>query len=409
MDTTILKKILNHDFYEANKDRLTDKLFEKEARDAYETIAASHEQYGKDLTIAEVTSIYQADNPMNTVSQNQEFVDFMANVGTEHTISDDIASDIIAKLHRRKLMDLIADKALQVSEDVADAYEELLALVEDSRSGFEQTEEIEFENTDVFDLLALSDDAERFSFNLKPLRDKVYGIGRQEFGAVFANTNVGKSAFMLSVCFGPEGFVDQGLKVFYVCNEEAAKRTRQRAIIAYSGISKEKMVNEPDCALDAAEKWNKVNHLAYFKDCQDLTLPEIEKICDQVGFDVIVFDQMDKVNISGKFNASHEKFGELYRQAREVAKRQNAAVFAVTQASADARDSTVVSHFDMAGSKVSKSAELDLAIGIGAKEIKDAQAEPDFTRWLNISKNKLNGWHGTVPCMLDQKVNRYVV
>ena len=407
MDTTILKKILNHDFYEANKDRLNNKLFETEAREVFETIEQAHANYQKDLSLAEVLSLYDSYNPTRTKSQKDMVVEFLASVKEQEDISDDVAKDIVINLHKRYVTQVIADKALRVSlEGDNDEWASIIEMVDDYREGFEPENVIEFENSDIYQILDTATDKGRFKINLRPLAEKVYGIGRTEFAAVFANTNVGKSAFMLSLCFGPEGFVDQGLKVFYVCNEEAAIRTRQRAMSSYSGMSLEDMTLDPE---SAAIKWNKVNHLAYFKDCQDLLLSDIEKICSVVGFDVIVFDQLDKVHINGKFNASHERFSELYRQARELAKRQNAAVFAVSQASADARDSTVVSHFDMSGSKVHKAAELDLAIGIGAREQKDAQAEPDFTRWINVTKNKLNGWHGTITCMLDQKANRYVL
>jgi hypothetical protein len=406
MDTTILKKILNNEFYESNKARLNPKLFEHEARDVFLTIKQAQESYEKDLTISEVVSLYDANNPTSTRSQKDEVIQFLSDVAAESEISDDIANDIIVKLDQRYVAQVIADKAASISLGESDGWEELVNLVDEYRDGFGKDELIDFETADVYQIIETLSDKQRFKFNLPTLNKKVYGIGRQEFGAVFANTNVGKSAFMISLCFGPDGFVDQGLRVLFVCNEEQAIRTRQRAMSAFSGMSKDEMILDPE---SAAIHWNKVNHLAFFKDCQDLMLPEIESIISKVGFDVVVFDQLDKVHIAGKFNASHEKFGELYRQTREVAKRTNTAVFGVTQASADARDSTVVSHFDMSGSKVHKAAELDLAIGIGAREQKDAQAEPDFTRWINISKNKLNGWHGTVVCMLDQKANRYVV
>ena len=82
----------------------------------------------------------------------------------------------------------------------------------------------------------------------------------------------------------------------------------------------------------------------------------------------------------------------------------------MSQASNDARGKLRVSPFDMEGSKIGKFAELDLAIGIGANEQGDQpDTEPDMTRCLTIGKNKLNGWHGPIMCMLDAKVSRYVV
>ena len=43
--------------------------------------------------------------------------------------------------------------------------------------------------------------------------------------------------------------------------------------------------------------------------------------CKEHDVDILIIDQLDKVNITGKYNSSHEKLGEVYRQAREIAKR----------------------------------------------------------------------------------------
>ena len=45
-------------------------------------------------------------------------------------------------------------------------------------------------------------------------------------------------------------------------------------------------------------------------------------------------------------------------------------------------------------------------IGIG-KTINDQ--DDDTTRYINIMKNKISGWHGLIPVILEDKVNRYVV
>jgi hypothetical protein len=63
----------------------------------------------------------------------------------------------------------------------------------------------------------------------------------------------------------------------------------------------------------------------------------------------------------------------------------------------------------MEGSKIGKMAELDLCIGIGKHEQGDVDdSEPDNTRYLTVSKNKLSGWHGTIICSLEGDTSRYV-
>jgi hypothetical protein len=60
----------------------------------------------------------------------------------------------------------------------------------------------------------------------------------------------------------------------------------------------------------------------------------------------------------------------------------------------------------MEGSKIGKAAEADLIIGIGKHASMDDD-EPDLSRFLTVSKNKLSGWHGTIVCCIDPDISRY--
>jgi RecA-family ATPase len=141
---------------------------------------------------------------------------------------------------------------------------------------------------------------------------------------------------------------------------------------------------------------------------QDWDLNKIEAYCEQVKPDVLIIDQADKVHINGSFNAGHERLRELYRRLRETAKKYDCALIAVSQASNDAKGKTRLSAFDMEGSKIGKAAESDLILGIGRHEPGDVDdSEPDTTRYLTISKNKLSGWHGTEICNIQAGISRY--
>jgi len=49
-----------------------------------------------------------------------------------------------------------------------------------------------------------------------------------------------------------------------------------------------------------------------------------------------------------------------------------------------------------------KAGEADIIIGIGKNP-----GEDDDTRFLNVSKNKISGWHGHVVCEIDKLTGRY--
>jgi len=58
----------------------------------------------------------------------------------------------------------------------------------------------------------------------------------------------------------------------------------------------------------------------------------------------------------------------------------------------------------MENSKTGKAAEADLIIGIGNRTSNDPT---NNTRVLNISKNKITGWHGDPSCVIDKYISRF--
>jgi hypothetical protein len=54
----------------------------------------------------------------------------------------------------------------------------------------------------------------------------------------------------------------------------------------------------------------------------------------------------------------------------------------------------------MEGSKTGKAAEADLMVLIG-KTMQVEGEEEDPVRYLNLAKNKLNGYQGKITCVLD--------
>jgi replicative DNA helicase len=411
MDTVILKALLNRAFYEQHKNQIHERLFDGDARTVFRTIKHLHnnvEDYGAhDYSTTELRLIYDNLNPLSTPAQKSVVHDFIAAISNAEDIHDNVASELIEGLYKRAECTVLANLAIEASEGVEGAWDRILQLVEKNKDSFVPEEAIEFAPDDIFELMETATDAGRFAFNIKSLRDKVFGIGRREFMAVYATPNVGKTAFMVTLCAAPDGWADQGQRILYVGNEEDVARTKLRAIMAYTGLTLADIELDP---LAAYTRYQTINERLRFLNFVDADISKLGAIQAKHKFDIVVIDQLDKLHVHGKFNATHEKLRETYRQAREFAKRHDCAVIGMSQASNEARGKTRVTPFEMEGSKIGKAAELDLAIGIGALDQGDViDTEPDMTRYLTVGKNKLNGWHGTVTCLLDPKVSRYVV
>ena len=90
-------------------------------------------------------------------------------------------------------------------------------------------------------------------------------------------------------------------------------------------------------------------------------------------------------------------------QSREICKKANCLVWAVSQASYNGENRQLITYAMLDNSRTGKAGEADFIIGIG----KPSEVDTDGTRILNISKNKVNGWHGYVTCRMDYMIGRF--
>ena len=280
----------------------------------------------------------------------------------------------------------------------------LKKLIERVGESISYTEEYVHCTTDIDTLLKDASDENRWLFNLRALRNRVPGVGQGELCILFARPNTGKTAFHISLCYGPGGFLEQGAKVHTLVNEEPSKRSMLRAISSSTGASFEEMQEDIEFSKNA---WRDLKPKVNMFDAHGMSIDEIDSYCERYKPDVLVVDQLDKISVKGNFQRTDEKLREVYTQAREIAKRHDLAFIAICQASADAHGKTILDPTEMEGSKTGKFAEADLIIGVGCHAV-GVNEEADTTRHLTVGKNKITGWHGTIVCLIEPQVSRYV-
>lgn len=407
MDAQILKALLSHDFYKSNANRLGGRLFGEDYQDIYTVLSDAHKRYGHDISADELFSLWKTQNPVATRSETNTVDDLITDIKTAPLPSLDVAADLINHLWRREIGRQIANLGLEMSEGNDEAMVRLQRMVEENYNSYLPDDFGDATTMDIDELLAITGDDARFKFNLPTLSRHVYGIGPAEFGIVFATPETGKTAFLVSLIAGPDGFAAQGAKTLYLGNEEATRRTMLRAFQAHSGMTREQIAADPAMA---RHKFREIESNLIMKDVQEWDLAKIESYILKHNADVVIIDQADKVQIGGQYNAGHERLRALYNRLREMAKKAECAIIGVSQASAEASGKSRLDYTMMEGSKIGKAAEADLIIGIGRLDAGDVEnSEPDRTRYITVSKNKLSGWHGTVICNIEPEVSRYVV
>ena len=400
IEKELIKLLLSKEFYTKNKGRLSKELFTNGTGDLYNTIAKAHVDSENDLSLNEISTLYtDVDNPALTRVAKQNFQSLIEDIESVSLPNEKIANNILESLYKRRQANKIAVLATEIYNGKEADFSEIKKCLESSID--DEGDNYDYITSDVGELVEQLKDNTKFKFNLKPLQERVHGIGEGNLVILFARPESGKTAFWVNLIAGINGFASQGAKVCALINEEPAIRTQMRLINAHTGMTFEEVKN--DTAL-ANRKWAEIKENVKILDTVDWDLVKVDELVAQERPDIIVIDQLDKVGVAGNFARTDEKLRAIYTGAREIAKRNNCCVIAISQASADAQGKLDITFDMMENSKTGKAAEADVIIGVGYRDKVDMDKN---LRGLNITKNKITGWHGMIPCNIVPELSRY--
>ena len=401
IEKQIIKLMLNKDFYTEYKGQISRNVFQGNFSSLYDTIQKAHDKYDSNISIDELYSLHTTVfNPALTRAAKEQFSELLEDIKETQEPAKKIADDIIKILIERDVAQKIAIEATEIFNGKPADFNSIVSLIEKHKQGL-PTETLDAVTNDITKLLDQLNVVSKWQFNLTVLKNNIGGVGPGNLMIVFARPETGKTAFWVSLVSAPYGFAEQGAKIHAFINEEPAVRTQMRAISCFTGLNKEQIVKDID---KAREDWDKIKDNITMIDTVDWSVDDIDSHCEKYKPDIIVIDQLDKVNVKGTFARTDEKLRAIYTGAREIAKRRNCLVIAISQASADAHNRDHITFDMMENSKTGKAAEADLIIGIGNRTSNDPT---NNTRVLNISKNKITGWHGDPSCLLNKYISRF--
>ena len=401
IEKQIIKLLLNKSIYTKYKGQISRNVFQGNFGSLFDTIQKAHEKYNKDINIDELYSLHTAVfNPALTRAAKEQFSEMLQDIRETQEPSNEIADDIVKILGERDVAQRIAVEATEIFNGKPADFNIITRLVEEHKKGL-PTERLDAVTNDIGELIEELNVTSKWKFNLMRLKENIGGVGPGNLMIAFARPETGKTAFWVSLVAGPNGFAEQGAKVHAFINEEPAVRTQMRAISCFTGLNKEQVTNDISTA---HMEWSKIKNNIKMIDTVDWTMQDVDSHCEKHKPDIIIIDQLDKVNISGTFARTDEKLRAIYTSAREIAKRRECVVIAISQASADAHNRDHISFDMMENSKTGKAAEADLIIGIGNRSSNDPT---NNMRILNVSKNKITGWHGDPAVTIDKYISRY--
>ena len=403
IEKQMIRLMLNKKFYTQHKGMLSPTIFAGDISSLYETIQKAHEKYEEDIKVDELYSLHTAIfNPALTRAAKEKFSELVEDIKEVQEPSKEIAKDIMRILSDRDLAQRIAVESTEIFNGKDANFNEIVSMIEKHKQNVseEKNPAVTSNVNEVIDLLNVTT---KWKFNIPILKENIGGVGGGNLMIAFARPETGKTAFWVSLCAGPNGFAEQGAKIHAFINEEPAIRTQMRAISCYTGMTREEIMQEVDIAQNS---WSEIKDNLHMFDTVDWSIEDVDAHCEKHKPDIIVIDQLDKINVTGTYARTDEKLRQIYTSVREIAKRRNCAVIAISQASADAHNRNSISFDQMENSKTGKAAEADLIIGIGRNSNSDLENK---IRTLCISKNKINGYHGEPVCTIRRSISRYEV
>ena len=401
IEKQLINLLLDKDFYEENKGRVSKTMFTNGTGTLYETITKAHSNSDESLTIEEIATLHtEVYNPALTRVAKDNFNELLEEIKKEKP-NKKIATTILKELHKQTIAKKIAVMATEMYNNTNDTnFTDIQTLIDDS-DGVNK-EEYDNVTDDIPLLLESLKDNTKWKFNLSELRDRVNGIGDGNFLIVFARPESGKTAFWVNMVAGQNGFASQGAKVCALINEEPAIRTQMRLVNAHTGMSFAEIRENPT---KAGQLWSQIKSNMRILDTVDWSLDKIDSYVAKEKPDILIIDQLDKVHVTGTFARTDEKLRAIYTGAREIAKRRSCALVGVSQASADASGKMDLTFDMMENSKTGKAAEADVIIGVGFSN--NLELDQDL-RSVAVSKNKITGYHGKMTCKIIPELSRYI-
>ncbi len=397
MELALIKTLLDRDFYEQHKGiRCPDHIFSKDTRGIKQALDAAMETYDGSLSVQDLQAVFTVQNKSMTTATKTAMDALFRRIEMTDPIKEEIAQDTLSQLFQNYVGDVVANLGFDYVNGTENSLEPLRKILDDYKDDFTPNLRVDWEADDLDTILAATALESRWSFNIPSLARRVEGVSGGHLIVVGARPNTGKTSFHASLIAAESGFAHQGAKCVILCNEEAYTRVASRYVSASANMTM-KEVRENQAL--ARKRYEPVRQNIMFKESTGKTMAWVESVVKQEKPDIVVLDMGDKF-ADMKSERSDITLKAAAIHARNIAKQYDCCVIWMSQLSAEAEGKADLNQSMMEGSKTGKAAEADLMLLIGKTQQVEGEDE-DPVRYLNLAKNKLNGFQGKITCVID--------
>jgi len=340
-----------------------------------------HNKYNTDISITDYRLYCLNKNTILDTDVLEHLLNQLENI----QLNEDMVIDVLTDMRDKQLAHQLALTSIAVSEGKK-SVDEIYSVL-DKFDKPVTTQETEFVTNSLESLYNDTVKTAGLRWRLQTLNRMLGSLRRGDFGFIFARPETGKTTFLASEI---THFARQTNRpILWFNNEEAGNKVMLRCYQAMLGITQTQLFGDIDgnTSRFMEQGGSRIN----IYDNAAIHKKQVEQLVEQFQPGLVVFDQLDKIK---GFDGDREdlRLGSIYIWAREIAKGY-CPVIAVSQADASGEGKKYLTMENVANAKTAKQAEADWILGIG-KTHNDAE---EYTRYLNICKNKLAGDSDTDP------------
>lgn len=369
----------------------------------YEVLDGLLERVNRVVTLDEFKASVEGSGAFARDKDREIFLQMLSVLETAE-IGDDVMHQLLVDMKQRDIAEKLGIASFEMSEG-----KRTLADIKEIYDSFGDVEtklnEIQFVTDDLDELYQQTVATQGLRWRLGSLNRMLGSIRKGDFGFIFARPETGKTTFLASeVSYFAEQ--SQG-SILWINNEEQGNKVMSRLYQASLGVTVDELMGDRN---ESKRKYfhNTKGNIKLFDDAS-VYKRQIEDLCSKYSPSLVVIDQIDKVK---GFTGDREdlKLGAIYQWARELAKTY-CPVIGVCQADGTAEGVKWLNMGHVTSAKTSKQAEADFIIGIGRSN----EQGKEYTRYINISKNKLHGdvdsnpklRHGFCEVIIEPEIARF--
>ena len=369
----------------------------------YEVLDGLLERVNRVVTLDEFKASVEGSGAFSRDKDREIFLQMLSILETAE-IGDDVMHQLLVDMKQRDIAEKLGIASFEMSEG-----KRTLTDIKEIYDSFGDVEaklnEIQPVTDDLDAIYNATVGTPGLRWRLGSLNRMLGSLRKGDFGFIFARPETGKTTFLASEV---SHFATQAQSpILWINNEEQGAKVMTRLYQASLGVTLEQLMRNRHESKEIYLR--NTNRNVVLIDESSIHRRQIEDLCRKYQPSLVVIDQIDKIK---GFAGDREdlKLGAVYIWARELAK-EYCPVIGVCQADGTAEGVKWLNMGHVTNAKTSKQAEADFIVGIGATN----EQGKEGTRYINISKNKLQGdpdtdpkrRHGFCEVIIEPEIARY--